>query len=118
VVADALADGVIAPGLVEAIRKAVTGLPDAASIEDRVIAEKILCEAATTGEPSLVKKLGDEIAQRLDPDGDEPKEKNPEGQRMQFSIMREESQVVPGPPHSRMVFRWAGPCSTATGKSA
>jgi hypothetical protein len=76
VVADALADGVVGPDHVEAIRKAITGLPDAASTEDRVVAEKILCEAATTSEPFVVKRLGDEIAQRLDPDGDEPKEKD------------------------------------------
>ncbi|MFD2416356.1 HNH endonuclease signature motif containing protein [Amycolatopsis pigmentata] len=76
VVADALADGMISPGHVEAIRKAVTGLPDTASPEDRAIAEKILCEAAITSEPSHVKRLGDEIALRLDPDGDEPKDKD------------------------------------------
>ncbi|MFD2420830.1 HNH endonuclease signature motif containing protein [Amycolatopsis pigmentata] len=76
VVADALGDGMISPGHVEAIRKAVTGLPDTASPEDRAIAEKILCEAAITSEPSHVKRLGDEIALRLDPDGDEPKEKD------------------------------------------
>ncbi|MFD2418956.1 HNH endonuclease signature motif containing protein [Amycolatopsis pigmentata] len=75
VVAEALSDGALGPDHVEAIRKAVTGLPDAATVEDRVIAEKILCEAATTSEPFVVKRLGDEIAQRLDPDGDEPKDK-------------------------------------------
>jgi hypothetical protein len=76
VVAEALAEGAIGPDHVEAIRKAVTGLPDAASVEDTVIAEKILCEAATTSAPSIIKRLGDEIAQRLDPDGNEPKEKD------------------------------------------
>jgi hypothetical protein len=76
VVAEALAEGVIGPDHVEAIRKAVTGLPDAATTEDRVMAEKILCEAAATSAPSIIKRLGDEIAQRLDPDGNAPKEKD------------------------------------------
>jgi hypothetical protein len=76
VVADTLAEGAIGPEHVEAIRKAVTKLPGSASREDRVMAEKILCEAATTSEPYLVKRLGEEIERRLDPDGDEPHEKD------------------------------------------
>jgi hypothetical protein len=39
------------------------------------MAEKILCEAATAADPFLVKRLGQEIRRRLDPDGAEPSEK-------------------------------------------
>jgi hypothetical protein len=76
VVADALSEGVIGPEHVEVIRHAVTTLPSTASLEDRVMAEKILCEAAISSEPFLVKKLGEEIQQRLDPDGDEPRDED------------------------------------------
>jgi Domain of unknown function (DUF222) len=76
VVADALAEGVIGPEHVEVIRHAVAKLPSTATTEDRVMAEKILCEAATSSEPFLVRKLGEEIQQRLDPDGDEPKDED------------------------------------------
>jgi uncharacterized protein DUF222/HNH endonuclease len=74
VVAETLAEGVIAPEHVEVIHKAVAALPDTASMEDRAVAEKILCEAAVSSEPHIVKRLGEEIERRLDPDGDEPKE--------------------------------------------
>ena len=75
VVATALGEGLIAPEHVEAIRKALKDLPDTATIEDRVVAEKLLTEAAKSSDPHLVKRLGEEIERRLDPDGDEPKEK-------------------------------------------
>lgn len=75
-VADTLAEGAVGPEHVETIRKAIGKLPDSASDEDRVMAEKILCEAATSSEPYIVKRLGEEIAARLDPDGDEPTDKD------------------------------------------
>jgi hypothetical protein len=76
-VADALATGTVGPEHVEAIRKALAKLPDSASLEDQVMAEKILCEAATSSEPYILKRLGEEIERRLNPDGDEPSDKDP-----------------------------------------
>jgi hypothetical protein len=75
-VAAALAEGVIDAGHVEAIRKAVAALPVTATVEDRTTAEKILTQAATSSEPFLVARLGREIQRRLDPDGNEPREKD------------------------------------------
>ncbi|GLY69810.1 HNH endonuclease [Amycolatopsis taiwanensis] len=74
VVAEALAEGAISPEHVEVIRKAITTLPDTASLEDRAVAEKILCEAAVSCEPRIVRRLGQEIHHRLNPDGDKPKD--------------------------------------------
>ncbi|TNC22407.1 DUF222 domain-containing protein, partial [Amycolatopsis alkalitolerans] len=95
VVAGALADGVIGPEHVEVIRKVVEKLPVSASVEDRVTAEKILCEAAISSEPYMVKRLGSEILHRLDPDGDEPRDKDLERPRNQLDV-RETSRGVSG----------------------
>ena len=77
VLAQALAAGAIGPEHVETIHAVVRKLPPAASAEDRVMAEKILCEAATAGEPGIVARLGREIQRRLDPDGHEPDDHDP-----------------------------------------
>jgi len=75
-VADALGDGTIGPEHVETIVAAVRALPPSASAEDRVAAEEILCEAATASEPRIVARLGREIRDRLDQDGDPPPDKD------------------------------------------
>ncbi|PRX48969.1 uncharacterized protein DUF222, partial [Prauserella shujinwangii] len=72
--ATALREGEIGPEHVDAIRAAVDALPRATTAEDRVAAERILCEAATQTEPRLLTKLGREIRDRLDPDGTAPRE--------------------------------------------
>ncbi|NKQ54102.1 DUF222 domain-containing protein [Amycolatopsis sp. K13G38] len=96
VVADALADGVIVPEHVEAIHAAVRALPPAASIEDRVMAEKILCEAAVVSEPRIVARLGREIRQRLDPDGDPPRDEDAALPRRRLDISERHGGGVAG----------------------
>ncbi|WP_199432069.1 HNH endonuclease signature motif containing protein [Qaidamihabitans albus] len=73
-VAEALEEGAIGPEHVEAIRTAMGELPAGTAEEDRVLAEKILSEAAAASEPRILARLGREIRDRLDPDGNMPKD--------------------------------------------
>ncbi|WP_146771087.1 HNH endonuclease signature motif containing protein [Prauserella muralis] len=74
VVAAALAEGAIGPEHVEAIRAAIRDLPSWTTPQERDTAENILCDAARDTEPRVVARLGREIRDRLDPDGDAPKD--------------------------------------------
>ena len=95
-VADTLTDGLIGPEHVEAIQAAVRRLPSSASVEDRTMAEKILCEAATAGEPRLVARLGREIQQRLDPDGEEPRDTDPVRPQRRLDICEKRDGGIAG----------------------
>ncbi|MGH3519716.1 MAG: DUF222 domain-containing protein, partial [Haloechinothrix sp.] len=69
---DALGEGAIGPGHVEAIRATVDRFPRPISLEDRVKAEEILVAAARDHEPAVIARLGREILARLDQDGTPP----------------------------------------------
>jgi hypothetical protein len=72
VTAQALAVGAIGVDHVETIRAAMAALPSDTSGESREGAEAILATAARTCEPAAVARLGREILDRLDQDGEPP----------------------------------------------
>ncbi|KAA9153540.1 DUF222 domain-containing protein, partial [Amycolatopsis acidicola] len=95
-VADALAEGAIGPEQVETIHAAVHALPATASTDDRAVAEKILCEAASVSEPRIVARLGREIAQRLDPDGHQPDDQDPARPQRRLDITERHNGGITG----------------------
>lgn len=72
--AEAVRAGAIGAEHVEAIHRAITGLPDHVDADERAQAEQTLVQAAHALDPGAIAALGRAIRARLDQDGPAPKD--------------------------------------------
>jgi hypothetical protein len=70
--AEALCDGQLGAEHLEVIAKALTGLPNSVTVEERHDAERILAEAAQSMDARTLAKLGAQVRARVDQDGHPP----------------------------------------------
>src|SRR4051812_42753787 len=75
--AKAAAEGAIGAGQIDAITKALKQLPDTVTEEDRIKGERILVDLARRAGPREITQAGARMLAQLDPDGREPKDKEP-----------------------------------------
>jgi hypothetical protein len=73
--ATAAAEGAIGASQIDAITTALKALPANTTLEDYGSAEKILVDLARDTGPRAITRAGNEIRTRLDPDGDQPSER-------------------------------------------
>jgi hypothetical protein len=86
--ADAAAEGAIGDVHIDRIVEVLKRIPAHVSVEDRDEAERILATLARRVGPSEITNAGDGILAWLDPDGDEPKDREPAQPHREVTLQR------------------------------
>ncbi|MFD9890606.1 DUF222 domain-containing protein [Amycolatopsis sp. NPDC059027] len=84
--AQAAAEGAVGAAQIDEILRVLDKLPQTVSLEDREQAEKILAELARAAGPREIRAAGRRLLAQLDPDGKEPKTREPKPFQPEFSI--------------------------------
>ncbi|MFD9894156.1 DUF222 domain-containing protein [Amycolatopsis sp. NPDC059027] len=84
--AQAAVEGAVGAAQIDEILRVLDKLPKTVSVQDREQAEKILAELARSAGPREIRAAGRRLLAQLDPDGKEPKTRDPKPFQPEFSI--------------------------------